>query len=242
MSCLALVLWLRHTVDAHLCVDFSLLRSYSRLAVLAAHRGWDCPLSFLDPRLASTLRDHVAQLCANRPVPLPSRDPDWSDDSAQYDAIVTCDASAVAWAAQIFFPASRTALLLRQDWVGKGVHVYRHSTVAEPSAALRALQWLEQQYPLMRRIALITDHMSIVSGQQRPDSHLGGFSANPFLNALFQHMHGGSIRAWHIPGDQNPVDAASRTRGAGPRIVATRCCNTTCLRLAELERPYRACG
>jgi hypothetical protein len=86
------------------------------------------------------------------------------------------------------------------------------------------------------RLALVTDHMAIVTGQARQDSHLGRFSRNPYLNALFSAMHRHRIRAWFVPGVNNPADGPSRCPGAGPRILAIAVNGFEGLALASLDR------
>jgi len=145
------------------------------------------------------------------------------------DVILITDASAEGWACLSFFPATGTMLLLRQGWYGQGR--WDLSTVAEPSAVARALDWLDTpsgrhhllrygQVTLKPRIALVTDHEPLVTGQSRWWSHNGGFSLNPVLNRALQRMHDRGVTAFHIPGALNPADGPSRTR-ADPALSVT---------------------
>jgi len=235
ISCISLVLYLSHTHDIHLSQCHDVLRALSRLTIRAIHQGYDRPLEYIDDRLVSNLARLVRQIetLDESWSPLPETPKEPSAVEHDYDIIINTDASATTWAAFLYFPATGVQVLLRQGWHGE--ERWDLSTVAEPTAVRRALMWISSAdgTALLRsqnlhsesqlRIALVTDHAPLVSGQTRWWSQNGGFSLNPMLNGAFEMMHRMGVVAFHIPGHLNPADGPSRTK-ADPVIAVT---NTT---------------
>ena len=228
VSLLSLLLYLLHTRDVHLCDTYGLLRTYSRLSTRAIHHGWDEPLQYIDSRMIQVLELAAMDVLSNGWVPLPDEPTSPSSEESDYEIIITIDASCGAWAALVFFTATSKEYLVRQGWHNP---IFGASTVAEPTAVVRCLDWLEsshgkevqQHEGLTRvpRVALITDHAALVTGQRRWWNHHGGFSANGWLNEAFRRMAAANVTAFHIPGEMNPADAASRVTGYSPVIVVT---------------------
>jgi len=246
LSLISLILFLIHTHDVHLSNCYELLRSYSKISQLASTQGYDHPLQYLDDRLLTTLRGYVEKITAldtawSEIPDEPSAPPMSTED---YGIIVNSDACAEGWAAIIHQPHEGRMWLIRQRWRGQTKTRFDLSTVSEPVALYRALQWVRNQpwFKPGTQIAAITDHAAIVSGQERWWSGNGGFSQNPYLNSCFATMHALKVTAFFIAGTDNPADAPSRSSSLGPigPITATTVSGQMCLAppLAELEYPF----
>ena len=248
VSLMGLTFWMLHTLDVHLVDLYETLRSYARLSTRAGHDGWDTPLQYISESIQRNLEPLVALLLDNDWCILPEEPTMPSQKEADYDVIITIDASHIAWAALVFFPHSGTEVCLKQGWWGN-IH-FSASTVAEPSAISRCLTWLmgpgsERLPPHLRnnpqliKTAVITDHQAVVTGQRRWWSGNGGFSDNPFLNEALSLLHQCNAVAFHIPGDKNPADGPSRCF-SGPDISVTVTSGQVALPtpLSELSNPY----
>ena len=246
VSVISLALFLLHTHDVHLCHCNDLLSTYSKLSARAAITGFDTPMEYLGTPLKTMMDSYVARIVTldTNWSPLPVEPLAPSTNDMDYDVVVNSDSCGSGWAAFIRLPKTGKMFLLRQRWRTHTKTRFDLSTVSEPVALFRALQWVKTQswYTATTKIAAVTDHSPIVSGQQRWWSGNGGFSANPFLNSCFTAMHDLGVTAFFIEGTLNPADAPSRSSTLGPigPISATeiRGHTWTAPPLAELEFPF----
>ena len=84
------------------------------------------------------------------------------------------------------------------------------------------VDWLKERMPHGSRIALVTDHIAMCTGQQRPISANGGFSLAYHLNHFFQGLYAFSPDAavFYVEGPKNIADAPSRaTRLQSPQLT-----------------------
>ncbi|CUF10151.1 TATE DNA transposon, putative [Bodo saltans] len=241
---LSLILWMIHTHDIHLSECADVLRTYSRLAQRAHRDGYDTPMTHLDNRIRNMLQSYVQRIVTldetGSPLPVEPSEPSCSD--TDYDVIINSDSCEGGWAAYVRHGEHLT--LLRQRWRPHSRTRFDLSTVSEPVALTRALTWVQTQpwYHKGLRIACITDHAAIVSGQERWWSSNGGFSANPYLNTCYLTMHQTGAAAFFIPGEDNPADGPSRspTLGNGDQLHATSAHGqaSPAPPLALLEHPF----
>jgi integrase len=247
VSLISLLLFMLHTHDVHLSSCYDLLRPYSKLAARAALVGWDCALTFLDLRLSTTLAQYIEKIVTmdrhGSALPHQPHPPSVSD--GDYDVIITSDACGEGWAAFIARPKEGNQVLLKQRWRAGTKTRYDLSTVAEPVALMRALQWVAQQpwYSPEMKIACVSDHAAITTGQRRWWSGNAGFSANPYLNSCYQQMIAMGAIAFFLAGEANPADAPSRSttlgqKGAVITATITRCQQSLTPPLAELDFPF----
>jgi hypothetical protein len=202
-SLIGLALWMAHTVGVELWALHTLLRAYGRMLRLAT--SWESPVRVDSPAVHEQLSSLVLRLVANVPVALPVVSAP-SLRNGDYDACVIVDASASGWGAYVQWPATGKVWLLRQRWAT----AIQHSAHAEPRALLEALRWIRASCR-GARVAVVTDHASLASGQRRWISAFGGFSTSYWLNACYAELYGnGSGEVFVVPGDQNPADAPSR--------------------------------
>lgn len=238
-----LLLFAAHTINVPLADHFELLRGYSAIVAGcppvdsgATARGfWDQPLPFLEPSLQSHLMALADVLIANRPVPITAQAKTPHDET--YDTIVYIDASQNAWAAivvdNVNSPRSTTSLL-QQRWRD----TLRFSAWAEPRAVHRCLRHLSLREKPPRRIAVVTDHIAIVSGQSRWTSRFAGFSASWFLNSAYKAAAAfDRVEFFYIKGAENPADAASREVSAGFDLIEKRIDPLALPALATLYHP-----
>ena len=242
ISLLALLFWLGHTMDIHLCLLQPILESYSKLSMRAQFSGWDTDVDYFDHRLLRKIFELADVLMANVPVPLPAEPlPPSAEDR---EILVITDASASGWAALVHIIFSGETFCLRRRWPDNNTQQYHLSTVAEPAAAAAALQWVFTEFGTQRKIALVTDHSPIVEGQARWWSKNAGFSQNVWLNETFKAMQCGDVEAWHIPGVLNPADAPSRNPPRGCSLVVTSVTGHFCMPvpLSSCSHPFVGCG
>jgi hypothetical protein len=188
--------------------------------------GWDSPLAYIDGTFAAELQRLIAVVARNDPVALPDEDAPHSTDICDYDHYITVDACATGWAAFVHVVATQETILVRQSWWDQKM---RFSTVSEPTAVVRIFSWLRERFgraPNGRkwRVALVTDHMAIASGQRRWKSHNGGFSTQQYLNDAFRVINTAEVETtvFHVHGDDNIADGPSRTTDS-PYEKATLC-------------------
>ena len=221
-----LLLFAAHTLSIPLAHHFELLRGYSAIvagnsppdAPSTARDFWDQPLPYLEPSLQGHLMALADELIANRAQLITPQAAAPLDEA--YDTVVYIDASQNAWAAivvdQVGTPQSTTTLL-QQRWRD----TLRYSAWAEPRAVERCLTHLSQRQNPPKRIAVVTDHIAIVSGQSRWTSRFAGFSASWFLNSAYKSAtQFDRVEFFYIKGAENPADAASREVSAGFDLAA----------------------
>ena len=89
-----------------------------------------------------------------------------------------------------------------------------------PIAAKEILHWLRYEMGCLGRIAVVTDHIAMVTAQRRPISGNGGFSLAYHLNNFFiAYGRDGSLHGdvFHVEGKSNPTDSLSRSNFLGQR-------------------------
>ena len=113
-----------------------------------------------------------------------------------------------------------------------------HSTQAEPLAATEVLRWLHGHG--LRRVAVISDHIALALGQQRPISGNGGFSKAFRLNEFFRvaHAPGNTTHIFFVAGERNPADALSRSNRLGDGQSAVRSDDRVFPGLGGFHHPY----
>jgi hypothetical protein len=116
--------------------------------------------------------------------------------------------------------ASGEVFTLQQRWSVSMLHSAR----AEPTAALRAVQWTRQQLGGAASIALVTDHIAMASGQRRWNSGFGGFSSTGFhLNEFYRELYAnGGGEVFYVEGEHNRADGLSRDPTAPFHLKAQR--------------------
>jgi hypothetical protein len=213
-SLIGLMIFMGHTLNESLCDSHVLLRAWGTMISQAT--GWDGPCTVTSEAVDAELTRLARALIANQPVPLPLlRAP--SFDCRDYDACMVVDASLSGWGAYVRFSRSGEIVQLRQRW---DAHM-GHSAHSEPRAATRCVQWIRQQHP-GARIALVTDHAAIASGQRRWYSGNGGFSSSYLLNELFRVLYGGGGgEVFFVDGVLNPADGPSRDVSATFALTVT---------------------
>ncbi len=229
-SLLGLAFWMAHTINVDITEFSALLRGYSGIASQQAG-NWDDPLPFLAPTLRNAVEDLCNIILRDPAFPLPIlRQPSYAE--REYDLVVFTDASASGWGALVLETATGTVTSLQQRWHG----ALQHSAHAEPQAVCRALDYIAEHSLTPKRIALITDHIALATGQRRWFSNHGGVSVAHQLNCAFKRMHSHSIECdtFYLAGDQNPADALSRDSASPLSVRALRCA----VRLPALARAW----
>jgi hypothetical protein len=141
--------------------------------IIAETAGWDEPCAITSDAVHEQLKTMSAKILRNPAVPLPVIKQPSRDIN---NAAIEVDASGSAWGAIVRFDASGTIFNLRQRWSVSMLH-----STAEPTAALRAVQWARSQLGGTAPIALITDRSAMASGQRRWNS---GCHLNEFFREL----------------------------------------------------------
>jgi ribonuclease HI len=179
--------------------------------------------------LSSTLID-------NKAVPIPPATPPPTD----FDVTIITDACESGWAAWVHESDTGRLREIRSGWKG----AMSHSAHAEPEAATMALEWAEINVPHFRAktVAIVTDHDAIAGRQKRWWSGYSGFSASFYLNRFYNRFYNrdtfASREVFHIQGENNPVDAASRATTIGGRMVLEDI-DAVVPVVSQLRHPYR---
>ena len=126
-----------------------------------------------------------------------------------YDAVVVFDACQNAWAARVFINKQRRAYRIMKAFRTP----LKHSAHAEPTAAKELCHWMKEEFPLVKKIALVTDHMALAKGQKRWWSGNGGFSTAFHINEAFREING-YAEVFHVEGERNICDEDSRSMQA----------------------------
>jgi hypothetical protein len=230
-SLVGLALFMAHTIDIDLSNYHTLLRAYGRF--IADATGWDDPFAITSDEVRAQLQDLVELLLGNAPVALPVLQPP-SRSLEDYDAAIEVDASGSAWAAIVRFRDGRT-FTLQQRWASS----VGHSAHAEPSAAMRAVQWTRRFLGSDAHVALVTDHRALATAQRRWHSNFGGFSSTGYhLNEFFRELYrGGGGQVFYVEGVSNQADALSRSPHA-PLTLKVEEVTLTFRDLQLTEHPY----
>jgi len=232
-SFVGLMLYMAHTVDVPLTGLHTLLRAYGE--IISGTNDWDASCVISSDAVDRQVLDLAATLIRNEPVPLPVLRPPELELEA-YDVAIEVDASLSAWGAIVRFNRTGRTFALQQRWSAP----VSHSAHAEPKAARRALQWARAQPGCANaRIAVITDHVAMATGQRRWYASYGGFSTSFFLNGFFEELydHGGG-EIFHIDGVFNRADQLSRDPRA-PLTMAVREVDVVFTDLRSLRHPHR---
>ena len=231
-SFIGLALFMAHTINVPLTELHTLLRAYGR--VIADEGGWDTACVIDSEAVHVSVERLTDRLLQNAPVPLPRlHRPEQNLDA--YDAAIEVDASCTAWGACVRFARTGEVWQLQQRWTTP----VSHSAHAEPRAAQLALRWTRGHAGYENaRIALITDHVAIATGQRRWYSNNGGFSTSFHLNEVFRELydHGGG-EVFHVEGVRNEADQLSRDPYASTTLRATRA-KVSFKELGSLRHPY----
>ena len=216
-AAISLAFWMADTLGMHIRQGFALQRFYSNMARHAAARGWDAVLPFVSDGAIALLRDLARTLTRNEPVALSSFAlAPASPDVGDYDVVAFVDASATGWGAVVSSPLAAITeqlggvAVLSQRWA----QAVNDSATAEPIGVTRLLEEIRRMFGADLRVAVVTDHLSLVTAQRRGWSGHGGFGHAYALNHAYEVAYDGDFRAvqfWHIPGEFNPADAPSRT-------------------------------
>ena len=203
-SIVGLILFMLHTVSEPLSSYHGLIRRYSDL--MRDPGDWDESVT-VTATMADDIRQAARSILSHEAVPLPTlRPPSLSIEEYDYSMIV--DASKAGWGA-ILRQRTGEIAVLSQQWPRD----MKHSAQAEPWAVVCCLAWLKEKMfpnrPL--RLAVVTDHMALATGQLRWSSHYGGFSAAFHLNAAFAAMSGPQLTSdvFFVEGSSNPANGPS---------------------------------
>ena len=210
-SLIGLMLFLCHTIDLAPRNFFSIMRAFSSIARQGATQGWNLVVPYIAPSLVFSMQTVVTKLLENVPVQLPVIAPP-SQHYEDYDIVIFVDASKSGYAAQVVQPSTMKSFVIRQSWKSKMVA----SASAEPKAVTSVINIIDRLLPGSQRLAIVTDHEAMVTGQRRPYSAYGGFSFGYFLNEAFCKAYdtvdgkARSAQFFHVVGSDNIMDSLSR--------------------------------
>jgi hypothetical protein len=225
------MLFMAHTVDVPLSGYHTLLRAYAK--IINASTGWDQPCPAISAMAEEELARMAQILLDNRPVDLPTLCPP-STATKDYDVAIEVDASCTAWGAKVLFPATGQVLSLQQRWTAP----VNHSAWAEPRAALEAVRWARRHLGRSAKIALITDHAAMATGQRRWYANYGGFSGSYHLNSFYDEFYArGGGEVFYVEGLRNEADQLSRDASA-PYHLRVATCDVTFKELTSVIHPY----
>jgi ribonuclease HI len=204
-SLVGLMLFMTHTIGVDLARFHTLLRAYGR--IIAETAGWDEPCLITSDAVRDQLKAMGEEILLNPRVPLPILEPP-SRVIEHYDAAIEVDASGSAWGAIVRITATGDTFTLQQRWSVSMLHSAR----AEPTAALRAVQWIRAHLGRNASVAIITDHIAMASGQRRWNSAYGGFSSTGYhLNEFYRELYSnGGGQVFYVEGEDNRADGISR--------------------------------
>jgi hypothetical protein len=231
-SMIGLVLFMAHTVNVPLTSCFPLLRMYG--TIISQTTSWDAPCAMTSGAAQEVLERVIDTLIDNRPVPLPELTPPGTT-VADYDVVIEVDASGSAWAAKILFTDTGRIVTLQQKWPTR----IAHSAHAEPRAAEFAVRWAREQPRYENaKVALITDHVALATGQRRWFSNFSGFSTSWYLNRFYETFYeGGGGEIYHVDGERNEADQLSRDPNASYTLTVRE--NESTFRdLSSVNHPF----
>ena len=213
-----LMLYMAHTLYIDLADHFGLIRGYAQ--IFEGCPNWDEEATVMTETMSNRIRELAQVLLKNDPVLIRqlSKPSSKTDD---YDAVVVFDACQNAWAARVFIKDSAEVLRVMRAFASP----LKHSAHAEPTAAKDICAWLKKDYPQLKNIALVTDHLALASGQRRWWSGNGGFSTAFPLNEAFREINN-YAQVFHVEGLSNVCDEDSRSalaaRSKTLRVEAVR--------------------
>jgi hypothetical protein len=231
-SLVGLMLFMAHTVNIPLTKCFSLLRVYSK--VIMETDGWDSDCRVTSECGRAGLDWLADTLIRNEPVPLPVLQQP-STTLQGYDVAIEVDASGGGWGAKVIFMDTERVCELQQRWtqrVGRSAH-------AEPRAAACAVRWVRAQPGYENaKVALVSDHVALTTGQRRWYSNFGGFSTSYHLNEFYDEIYsGGGGEVFYVEGEDNQADALSRDSTASYSLVVREAA-TTFRDLRTVKHPH----
>lgn len=210
-----LLLFMAHTINIRICHHYGLLRAYAEL--FQGTLEWDAPVGELTDNVIEGVRNLASVVLKNEPVNLPVlKKP--STIREDYDAVIMFDACQVSWAAKMHIMKTGKTFRILKAFAS----TLKHSAHAEPRAATELCKWVKTNFPEIRRVALVTDHMALARGQIRWWSGNGGFSTAFFINEAFKEIND-FAEVFHVQGESNLCDADSRSAEAAKskNIAAT---------------------
>ena len=205
ISIMSLYIWMAHTLNVPAAKHHKLLQLYAKLCRLYAG-DFDQTIE-VQSNDVRTLGNMFQVVFANAWTEVLHLLPP-AETPAHYDCVAVIDAYAGGWAATVRLPDNST-WDIKAGWRNR----IPRSAHAEPKAATELIAWLELVgIPKNARVAIITDHIALVSAQRKYDSNYRGFSAAYFLNAFYEKAYDtfANVDLFHVPGLDNPVDKASR--------------------------------
>jgi hypothetical protein len=231
-SIVGLMLFMAHTVNVPLTKCFDLLRCYGR--IISQSSSWDDQCGTLSPCARATFEWLASTLIANKSVPITELNPPGKRIS-EYGIAIEVDASGSAWGARVYFTDSGRMVTLQQKWPAR----ISHSAHAEPRAAEAAVRWARSQPGCANaRVALITDHVALVTGQRRWHSNFSGFSTSYYLNHFYDTLYAnGGGEVFHVDGERNEADQLSRDPNASYTLTV-REASTTFRELDSVTHPF----
>ncbi len=229
-SAIGLWTWMANTIDQDINQHHDIIRLYSQIASLPI--PWDDPMS-INANMVGCCRRAFGPTLLNTPV-RPHSPALPSFNNKDYQAVIIVDACSTGFAAIAHI--NGTSYEMKGGWR----NYIQHSAWTEPMAALEAIRWARRL--CSGRIALVTDHISIASGQRRPLSGNGGFSKAFHLNNIFKELYqdGQDHQIFYVEGPYNPADAPSRDTRIGDYTTSKILTDRTFPPLASFFHPYSA--
>jgi len=227
---IGLCVFMAHTIGESMVNHFDLMRAYAKL--FEGTPQWDEKF-VLNELLTTNIEELIAILLINkeRPIPVPLRP---SLNMEDYDAVVVFDACKNAWAAKIHLVKEGKTLRLMKRFAKE----VKFSAHAEPTAAKEVLQWVKDNYPHFKRVALVTDHKALAMGQVRWWTGFGGHSTAYHINEAFKHING-FAEVFFVDGEANICDEDSRSSEARcAKTILCVPCDESWEGLRIYEHPY----
>ena len=209
-SHLGLLYYASSTARISLAQFHSVIRHFARVcSMLQKHpECWDDPAEPLAPSLQAELKTWSEHVMRNTPVDIPLL------EQQECGSIICTDASGTGWAGIHINLESGAVQTFREDWPPNHRLIGAGSPSTEPQAVKRAIcRFLRPADKGV--VCVLTDHSSLVDSLEK------GHSKSYDYTLMLQTMSCFAAQFFikHIPGDENPVDKASR--GACDVDVAT---------------------
>lgn len=227
---IGLAIFMAHTINEDLVHHFELMRLYNKL--FEGNPSWD--ETFIPNEILKEKIRCLAKICIdNRRTDIRVLRPP-SADYREYDAIVVFDACKDAWAAKIHLVKKNTRLRIMKRFEKQ----IKFSAHAEPTAAKEILLWLKQQFPEVKKAALVTDHKALAMGQKRWWTGYGGHSTAFHINEAFKEINN-YADVFYVEGEHNICDEDSRSEEARRcSEINVRECNEKWYGLENCTHPY----
>ena len=229
----SLAFYMAGTLQVGIAQHFHVMRLHSKMA--STPGKWDDKYDISRDEL-NHLGNMVGPLLVNKEVkpwapPLPS------NEFSDYEAVIILDACGSGWGGWVWF--QNTMFELKAGFS----RFMGFSAQSEPIAATEIINWLRNEMGCRGRIAVITDHIAMVTAQRRPISGNGGFSLAYHLNNFFIALYGsdGSLQGdvFHVDGHANPTDPLSRSTIVGQRRSVIVVSDVNIPPLTAFMHPYR---